>query len=103
MIIYLIIYVRYHIYFESTLIIALKNLLVQQTLFQLYTGERNFKCYHTSLFLFHALFSHKVCLLSSIFISPNLWRNLFYLFLPHFRYGKLYLSPDARIVFSPQI
>lgn len=67
-------------YFESIPIIALKNLLVQQTLFQLYIEERNFKCYPTSLFLFHVLFSHKVCLLSPIFISMNLCRNVLFIF-----------------------
>lgn len=86
--------------FESILIIALTNLLVQQTLSTIHRRE-NFKCYHTSSFLFHVLFSHKVCLLSPIFISMNLCRNMFYLYF--LRYGKVYLFPDARIIFSPQI
>jgi len=99
---YSLIYVKYYMYFESMLI-ALENLLVQQTLFKLYTEEKNFKCYLTSLFLFHALFSHKICLLSLIFVSTNSCGNMFYLFFLHLRYDKVYLFPDARIVFSPQI
>ena len=86
-------------YFKSILIMSLKNLLVLQPIFSTAHRREEFQMLSCLLFLFHALFSQKVCLLNPIFIATYLCKNIFYLFFLYLRYGKVHLFPDARIVF----
>lgn len=96
MIIYSILYVRYCMRFEYILIISLKNLLFVSALFFNNTQKREISnVILLVLFLFHVLFSQRVCLLESYFQIYEFMQKCFTYFS--------YISGMARYIYFQKL